>query len=55
MLIVEKDETNSDDWNPSWLSSFDVSEHEACGSGDEDGYVHVPPGSPRGSPTGRRP
>lgn len=59
MLIVEKGECKPDDRNLSWSDSFDVIEHEASGSGDEDGYVHVPHGSPRSSPgdshRGRRP
>ncbi|KAF6237342.1 hypothetical protein HO173_004232 [Letharia columbiana] len=43
----------SDDRDPGISDYFDMIEHEGAGSGDEDDYVYVPDGSPRGSPCGR--
>lgn len=42
MVNVEKGGNKRDDRNLEMSYVFDVSEYEGYGSGDEDGFVHVP-------------
>ena len=46
MAIIEKVESEPDDRNLAMSESFDFIEHEASGSADEDGFVHVPRSRP---------
>ena len=47
LTIVEKYERQPEFSNRELSHSFDVIEDEWAGTGDEDGYVHIPQGSPR--------